>query len=180
MRRYRNKNQLLIIVLAVGFLVGIIYENIVSGKQVIMTELFTKSNLQRYLQTNVMVEKYFWYVAKERILLFAAVLLLGFTKWKKAFTIICLILVGFFLGTFTVSSVLQLGIKGILLCFAGMFPQIICYGVAYSILFLYWYRFPERQWNQAKTFCIIIMQVLGIILEVYVNPILVKLVIRIL
>lgn len=180
MRRYKNKNQLLIIVLAVGFLIGIIYENIVSGKQVVMTEMFTISNLQRYLQTDVIVEKYFLYVAKERIILLGIILLFSCIKWKKLFVALCLMMVGFFVGVFMVAAVLQLGIKGILLCFTGMFPQIICYGVAYSILFTYWFWYPERQWNQAKTFFVIIMLVLGIILEVYVNPILVKLVIRIL
>ena len=46
MRIGKNKNQLLIFILVVGFLIGIVYENIFSGRDVATNELFLKSNLQ--------------------------------------------------------------------------------------------------------------------------------------
>ena len=66
--RTRNKSQLLLIFLAVGFLVGILYRNIISGREIITTELFLKSNLQRYLHTNIIAEKYLFYVDLECLL----------------------------------------------------------------------------------------------------------------
>lgn len=180
MRRYKNKNQLLIIFLVVGFLIGVIYENVISKNQVVTTEIFLKSNLQRYLQTDVIAEKYFWYVIKERVIFLAVICVLSCMRWKKLFVAICLILIGFFSGTFCVAAVLQLGIKGILLCFAGMFPQMIFYGFLYGMLFVHWFRFPERQWNRTKMIFVILMFVVGMVLEIYVNPIIVKFVIRIL
>lgn len=180
MRGYKNKNQLLIVFLVVGFLVGVIYENVITKNQVVTTEIFLKSNLQRYLQTDVIAEKYFWYVIKERVVFLLIICILSCVKWKKIFVTICLILTGFFTGTFCVAAVLQLGMKGILLCVAGMFPQMLFYGFLYGMLFVHWFRFPERQWNRTKMLFVIILFVIGILLEVYVNPIIVKFIIGIL
>ena len=180
MQIHKNKNQLLIIALAVGFLFGVIYENIISKQQILTTELFTKNNLQRYLQTDIVTEKYLWYVIKGRVFSLASICILSFMKWKKTFVICCLLLIGFFLGVFSVASVLQLGIKGILLCFAGLFPHAICYIIAYSILFVYWYQSPTRNWNRAKTIFVTSSFLVGMLLEVYVNPSILKLVIQIL
>ncbi len=180
MRGYKNKNQLLIVFLVVGFLIGVIYENVITKNQVVTTEIFLKSNLQRYLQTDVIAEKYFWYVIKERVVFLLIICILSCVKWKKIFVTICLILTGFFTGTFCVAAVLQLGMKGILLCVAGMFPQMLFYGFLYGMLFVHWFRFPERQWNRTKMLFVIILFVIGILLEVYVNPIIVKFIIGIL
>lgn len=180
MRGYKNKNQLLIIFLVVGFLIGVIYENVISKNQVVTTEIFMKSNLQRYLQTDVIAEKYFWYVIKERVIFLAVICVFSCMRWKKLFVAICLILIGFFSGTFCVAAVLQLGMKGIFLCFAGMFPQMIFYGFLYGMLFVHWFRFPEKQWNRTKMIFVILMFVVGMVLEIYVNPMIVKFVIRIL
>lgn len=180
MRTYRKKSQLLIIFLAVGFFIGIIYENVNSVNHMIPTEMFLKSNLQRYVKTEVLSEKYFIYVMRERLLLISCLCLLSCIKWKKVFVAFCLMIFGFFVGIILVSAVLQLGINGILLCFVGCIPQGIFYVMAYGILFVYWFRFPEKQWNRAKLIFIVLMYALGILTEVYVNPILVKWCIKIL
>lgn len=180
MRAYKNKNQLLMIFLVVGFLLGIIYENVILKNSAVTTELFLRSNLQRYLQTEVITEKYLWYVIKERVLLLGVICILSCMKWKKMFVSLCLGLIGFLAGMFSVLAVLQLGIKGILFCVAGMFPQAIFYGLVYGILFTYWFCFPESQWNRAKMVFVIIMFLAGVIVEAYINPVIVKAIIRIL
>lgn len=180
MRMNKNKSQLLITFLAVGFFVGIIYENVIGNSSVITAELFLKNNLERYLQTNIILEKYLWYVVKTRVLLLAAICIFSCHKWKKLYVILCLGLIGFLGGIVAVSAVMQLGGKGILLCLAGMLPQGIFYGMVYSMLFIYWFRYPERTWNRTKMLFVIIMFLIGIVTEVYVNPIIVKGVIKIL
>ena len=180
MRTYRNRNRLLMLCVGVGFLIGIIYENIVSGKQVVISELFLKSNLQRYLQTDIIIKKYLWYVVKERVFFLAIVCLLGCMRWKKVFVICLLSMFGFLGGILTVSAVIQLGMKGILFCLIGILPHGLFYGIGYSILINYWFRFPERQWNRTKMLFLVVMFLVGIIVETYVNPILVKWVIRVL
>lgn len=177
---YKNKNRLLILILAVGFLLGIIYENIVLKSNAVTVELFLRSNLERYMQTEIIAEKYLWYVVKARVLLLFIICIFSCIKWKKLFVILCLFVVGGFAGVLTVSAVLQLGMKGILLCIAGVFPQGIFYGMMYGMLFVHWFRYPERQWNRAKFIFVTILFLLGIIVETYVNPLIVKGVIKIL
>lgn len=180
MRLNRNKGQLLIIFLAVGFFVGIIYENIISKGNVLFSEVFLRSNLERYLQTNVIGEKYLWYVVKSRMIILSTLCILGCFRWKKLFVILCLFVCGCFAGIISVAAVMQLGIKGILLCLVGILPQGIFYAMAYSMLLLYWFRYPESRWNRAKLLFVVVMFLAGIVLEAYVNPVLVKLVIKIL
>lgn len=180
MRIKVSKGQLLILFLAVGFLIGIIYENVIAGNSVVLSELFLRSNLELYLKTNIISEKYLWYVAKARIILLATVCIFSYIRWKKLYVILCLVVFGFFAGVMSVAAVMQLGIKGIVLCIAGILPQGIFYVTAYSMLFVYWFRYPESQWNRVKLLFVIIMFLAGIVLETYVNPALVKLIIKIL
>ena len=176
----RNKGQLLVIFLAVGFLIGIIYENFVMQDSVVYTDIFLKSNLERYLKINVISEKYLWYVIKSRLILLATICIFSCFRWKKVFVILCLTASGFFAGIISVLAVMQLGIKGILLCVAGVLPHGLFYITIYAMLFWYWFRYPEGRWNQAKLLFIIIMFLLGILLETYVNPLLIKIIIKIL
>lgn len=178
MRMNKSKGQLLILFLAVGFFVGIIYENVIAKRSVVFSDLFLRSNLELYLQTNIISEKYLWYVAKARIILLAAICIFSYFRWKKLFVILCLTVCGFFAGVMSVAAVMQLGIKGILLCITGVLPQGIFYVMAYSMLFVYWFRYPESRWNRAKLLFVIIMFLAGIALETYVNPALMKLVIK--
>lgn len=178
-RTYKNKSQLLIIFLVVGFLLGILYENIVSQNGMVVSELFQKTRLQQLEQIEIINEKYFWYVAKERIFELALLCILAHMKWKKWFVGIVLGISGFLYGVLMVLAVLQLGIKGILFSTVGLLPQILFYGMAYGVLLSYWYYFPDRKWNRMKTMFVIVMFGVGIITEVYINPLLVKGIIKI-
>ena len=180
MRLNKNKGQLLILFLAVGFFAGIIYENLIAKESALLSKVFLRSNLERYLQTNVIGEKYLWYVVKARTLILAIVCILGCFRWKKIFVVLCLGICGFFAGMMSVTAVMQLGIKGVLLCIAGILPQGIFYAMSYSMLFVYWFRYPASRWNRAKLLFVIIMFLAGIILETYANPVLVKLIIKML
>jgi len=180
MRMNKSKGQLLILFLAVGFFVGIIYENVIAKSSVVLSDLFLRSNLELYLRTNIVSEKYLWYVVKARFLLLAMICIFSCFRWKKIFVILCLTVCGFFTGILFVAAVMQLGIKGILLCIAGMLPHGIFYVMAYSMLFVYWFRYPESYWNRTKLLFVIIMFLVGVLLEAYVNPMLLKLIIQIL
>ena len=180
MRIDKKKNQFLIVFLVVGFFIGIIFENVIVKKQISTTDIFLKSNLQRYLQTDVVVEKYLRYVIKERFILFGCICVVSCMKWKKVMVYLSLLLVGFFAGCFCVASVVRLGIKGLLLFMAGMFPQMLFYGCLCVMLYLHWLGVTERRWSRTKTIFVVILLTLGIIVEVYVNPIIVKFIIGIL
>ena len=56
-KHYNNRNQLLIIFLAVGFFVGILYENIVSKNQGVSIELFQAYFLKQFTQVEIVAEE---------------------------------------------------------------------------------------------------------------------------
>ena len=150
MRIERGKNQLLFIVLTVGFFVGILYENLFAGKAGTAPELFQKTYLKHYLEIKVSTGGYFWYVFKERLVLICSLLVLGLLKWKKAIAIFCLGFLGFLFGILSVSAVLSLGIGGLFLCIFGLLPHGICYGLAMLVLLYHWYRYQNRKWDRVK------------------------------
>lgn len=174
MRTYKNKGQLLIILLVAGFLIGILYANLVAGDSIMLSNIFKKTTLQYFKQAEIVSEKYFLYVLRERIMCLIFICFLSCIKWKKIYVGIVLGTTGFLSGVLMVAAVLQLGIKGILLCIAGMLPHTIFYGFAYGILLWHWYRYPSNKWNKAKTIFAIVMFGAGAITEVYLNPWLVK------
>ena len=171
---YKNRNQLLIIILAVGFFVGILYENIISKSQGISPELFQSYFLKQFTQIEIVMEEYLWYVAKARVIPFLVLLLFGCLRWKKTIVSIYISWVGFLFGIIGVSSVLQLGIKGVLFCLTGLFPHMIFYVLAYGMYLLHLYRYPSSHWNSTKTVFVILMMILGIVLETYLSPIIVR------
>ena len=170
MRIEKNKNQLLLGAMAVGFFVGILYENFLVGKQGTVPDLFQKNHLQKYLQIKVVTRTYFWYVVKERVLVLAVCCMLGFMKWKKIAAFVCLVLFGFLFGILSVSAVLQMGIGGLFFCVAGVFPHGFFYGMGFVVIFYHWYRYPNRKWDRMRSLFVIATFLVGILAEVYVNP----------
>lgn len=174
MRTFKNKGQLLIGLLVAGFFVGILYANFVARDSIMLSSMFEKTALEDFKQTEIMNEKYLLYAVRERIGCLVFICFLSSIKWKKVYVGIVLGVAGFLSGVLMVSAVMQLGIKGILLCIGGMFPHAILYGLAYGILLWHWYRYPMNKWNKAKTVFVLAMFSGGIITEVYLNPWVVK------
>ena len=174
MRSNQKKNQLLIVYLVVGFFVGVVYENIVAKTKVVTLDLFFQNNLQLYLETNIVTNKYFVYVLRERFILFLGIALLGYFRWKKLLAVVLSAVTGFLIGVLVILAVLQLGFGGVLLCMACLFPQGLFYGMAAYLVIIYWHSYPKQRWNQIKSVFVLVMLGLGIIVEVYVNPFVVK------
>lgn len=178
-KHYNNRNQLLIIFLAVGFFMGILYENIVSKNQGVSIKLFQTYFLKQFTQVEIVAEEYLWYVAKARVIPFLVLLFLGCLKWKKMMVSICVSWTGFLFGIIIVSSVIQLGMKGILFFLAGMLPHMFFYVLGYGMYLLHLYRYPSHTWSNTKTIFIVLMIFLGIVLETYLSPLIIKSIVRI-
>lgn len=177
-RLYKYKNKLLPAFLAVGFLAGMLYENLISRSRGMSIELWESGFLTRYLQTEIVAEEYLWYVIKLRVLPLLGLCILGTFRWRKIIVAAGLLWTGFLTGILTVSAVMQLGIKGILFCIVALFPHMVFYGMAYGIILLYLYHYPRKQWNVSKTVFVILMLFLGVVLETYVNPFLMRWVLK--
>lgn len=175
-KMFRIKNQLLIVMLAVGFFVGILYENIVSKQFGVTLEIFQNYFINQYKKTEIITEEYLWYVAKVRALPVSILVVLGHSKWKKIITCVMTFWMGFLSGILIVAAMIQLGTKGILFFLVGMTPHVICYILAYSVLLTYYYHYPRRSWNLTKTIFVVFTMALGIFMETYVNPLLIKMI----
>ena len=96
------------------------------------------------------------------------------TKARKAAAVLFLVWTGISGGILISLAVIDMGIKGSILCITGMLPQFIFYIPAYLVLLWYAYIYPGSQWNRQKTIFISFMMAVGLILEIYVNPLLVR------
>ncbi len=180
MRSYKGKNQFFVLLLLGGFLTGILYANLILNRYIMSDGIFDDAFLKQYAKTDIVVEEYLWYILRARFLPFCGLCILGCMKWKKAVAGAYIGWTGFSGGVVAVSAVISLGMKGILLCIAGMLPQFFFYGFAYIILLWYLYTYPNGKWDVKKTAVTTVSMGVGMILEVYVNPILMKFVIRLL
>lgn len=168
MKQKRLQNQLLIIYLAVGFFAGILYENIVFKTQSVDGSILRVSNM------NLITEEYLLQIICTRIAPIAVLCLLGRVVWRKILIAAGLIWTGFLIGVLTVMSVMSFGISGILFCLIGLFPHMLLYGLSYGVIIAYFYRYPDRQWNSGKTVFVVLTLFIGIILESYLTPLLLR------
>ena len=72
------------------------------------------------------------------------------------------------------SSVLKMGVKGIILCLIALTPHFIFYIAGYMILLWYFFSYPESRWNLSKTVSFLLFIAVGILLECYVNPVIMQ------
>lgn len=153
-----------------GFLIGILYANFIARSYITMTGIFHEYFLNQYTQMKIVTEDYMWYLLRCRVLPLGFVVFMGSAGFRKFSATACLIWTGFSSGVLAVAAVLRMGAKGMLLCVAGIFPHFIFYIFAYVVILYYFYHYPETKWNVKKTMFVFVMFVTGILLEVYVNP----------
>lgn len=170
----RDNRKYLAIFCMVGFLLGILYTNIVSKDYAVTLGIFDEYFLNQYMHTEVVVQEYLWYILRVRALPMIAIGVLGCMRIRKAAVICFLIWTGCLSGILFTSGVLKMGIKGILLCLIAGTPHFLFYIAGYSILLWYLYTYPSSKWNMSKSIFLLLMMGVGIIAECYINPILVK------
>ena len=123
--------------------------------------------------------RFLLYVIRTRLLTLFTIVLAGCLKWKKTGVILWCGWTGFLFGTLIVSSIIQMGAKGLLVSVAGMFPHMLFYIPASAILLVHIYSYPQKQWNWSKTIFVILTVFIGMVLECYMNPIVMKIFMKI-
>ena len=93
---------------------------------------------------------------------------------RKAASIAFLAWTGFSSGMLLSMAVLSMGIKGSILCIVGILPQFLLYIPAYMVIIWYSYTYPQNRWNTQKSIFLGLTMLVGIILEAYINPILMQ------
>ena len=178
LKHFRKKSQLLIIALVVGFLIGIIYENLNVKRTGITIDIFQRFYLDKFSETSVVSERLFWYIVRARLVGIVSIIVLGGLRWKKAGMVLFCGWTGFLYGVLVVASIIQLGMAGLVVSVAGMFPHLLFYVPATVLLVINIYDYPRKAWNWPKTIFILLMVMLGVVLESYLNPFIMKLVVK--
>nr|WP_153921735.1 stage II sporulation protein M [Faecalicatena contorta] len=157
-----------------GFLLGILYVNLIMKQYTAEPGIFSDYFLKQYQSVSIVAEEYIWYLIKIRAVPFLILLGLAFTKMRKAASIAFLVWTGFSSGMLLSMAVLSMGIKGSILCIVGILPQFLLYVPAYMVIIWYSYTYPQNKWNTQKSIFLGLTMLVGIILEAYVNPILMQ------
>lgn len=157
-----------------GFLLGILYVNLIMKQYTAEPGIFSDYFLKQYQSVSIVAEEYIWYLIKIRAVPFLILLGWAFTKMRKAASIAFLVWTGFSSGMLLSMAVLSMGIKGSILCIVGILPQFLLYVPAYMVIIWYSYTYPQNKWNTQKSIFLGLTMLVGIILEAYVNPILMQ------
>ena len=157
-----------------GFLLGVIYVNFIARKYVAVPGIFSDYFLDQFLDLQIDVREYLWYLLRLRAVPFLALAALSFTRARRVSGVLFLVWAGASGGILLSSAAADLGIKGCLLCVTALFPQFLFYIPAFVVLLWYCYTAPQSHWNRQKTIFVILTMALGLITELYVNPIVVK------
>lgn len=161
-----------------GFLLGILYTNIMSQEYLVSGSIFSEYYIEQYLQTEIRTEEYFWYLLPVRMIPFAFLGIIGKIKFRRWAAAGVLSWTGFLLGILFTEAIIQLGVKGILVCIAALLPQGLFYAAGYGLVLWHLYLYPKIRWNLTKTIAVSIVILGGIILECYTNPIFMKIVLK--
>ena len=62
-----------------------------------------------------------------------------------------------------------------ILCLIALIPHFVFYAAGYIVLLWYLFTYPEAKWNLSKTVSMLLFVAVGILLECYVNPIIMEL-----
>ena len=157
-----------------GFFLGIIYVNFIAKKYVAEPGIFSDYFLEQFVNMKIDVREYIFYLLRLRVLPLLVLAALSFTKVRKISAVLFLLWTGLSGGILISSAAAGLGIKGSLLCITALFPQFLFYIPAYLILLWYCYEAPQNRWNRQKTVFIVLSMSVGLIMEAYVNPVIVK------
>ena len=157
-----------------GFFIGILYANLLSGDYMAGIGILDDYFLEQYVQTEINTAEFLWYVAYLRLLPAVFLFTFGCTKLRKGAALVCILWTGFSSGLILVSAVMKLGMKGIVLCLLCLTPQFICYMAGYLMLLWFLFAYPAVRWNLSKTVCFSLFMLTGILVECYVDPVIVK------
>lgn len=154
-----------------GFFAGILYGNLQSKDYIISMGIFNEYFLNQYSVNDLDTLKYMLYVAKIRIIPGVLLGALGCTKFRKEIAAGFVLWTGFSSGLLITSAVMKMGVKGIVFCLLALIPHFMFYIAAYFLLLMYLYFYPKVRWSNMKTVVFLLFLLVGILLESYVNPV---------
>ena len=167
----REHTKIWVAVYAAGVMAGILYANLIAQESIMQMGIFSENHLTESVKVCVPGLEYIWYIVRMRLLPLCILTLAGATRWKKTSAVLFFLWTGFLAGVLFCAAVLQLGIKGIFICVLALLPHMPFYVAAYVAILIYLLNYPVvNRWNINKTTGVLILFAIGIFLECYVSP----------
>lgn len=167
----REHTKIWVAVYAAGVMAGILYANLIAQESIMQMGIFAENHLTESVKVRVPGLEYIWYIVRMRLLPLCILTLAGATRWKKTSAVLFFLWTGFLAGVLFCAAVLQLGIKGIFICVLALLPHMPFYVAAYVAILIYLLNYPVvNRWNINKTTGVLILYAIGIFLECYVSP----------
>lgn len=172
--RMQESGKHFVLYYMLGFFAGIMYANLLAKDYIASMGILNEFFLNQYSADEINTAEYLWYVTRIRV--FPVLLLgaFGCSNVRKGAVAAFLLWTGFSSGLIFTSAVMKMGIKGIILCLIALIPQFLFYAAGYLALLWYLYEYPRIHWNLMKTAVFLLLLAVGILLECYVNPVLMQ------
>ncbi|MFP3154581.1 stage II sporulation protein M [Lachnospiraceae bacterium ZAX-1] len=172
------------------FIVGIICANLLGKEKLDSFGILNEYFIEKFKYTTIRQESLFYYILEARLPIMALLLLLVFTVFGIVFGMLFIGWQGFAAGFLISVALIKYGLKGLLLVGGAAFPQYIIYIPVYMI-YLHLAVFTQKKIAASKEeggsgrpkayvacFIAVVLilgaYIIGIFLESYVNPPLLK------
>lgn len=165
---------------ALAFLIGIVWVTILARGKIPENTLMDQTLSRSLLEEGWNKKELLLQCGLSRGLIFGIIMILAHTPMKNSMRLGVTIWIGFVFGVMLKLFYLWYGITGVGLCITALIPHFIFYWMAYGLICWEADRnsiYTKR--NFAPILLVILVVIMGIILESYVNPNLLRIYIKI-
>ncbi|MBS6397690.1 MAG: hypothetical protein KH452_11170 [Clostridiales bacterium] len=160
-----------------GLLAGILF--VQTQEDAVFAGIFSEYFLNQYASLKIDHKKLMWYVSGCRLGQYALLVCCGALTQAPLIIRVLIFGLGMTWGTMTSISTLRLGFRGMVICVAGVMPQMFFYLPAFGwILIWIW----KQGYSRKKYFFLAVagffFLIFGIITEVYLNPLILQQILR--
>ena len=160
----------ILIMLILFFICGFVSADLCIGELNEENILLKPEVYESYARAEFAFKDIFWNIVYERLKLFLMIVLLIFTPVREKLPVILLSMFSFLWGFFFMSSITQLGLAGLVLSVASVFPHGLLYAGTIAVLMRKGHRYYYQQSRKValhigKCFLILLMFFTGCILE---------------
>lgn len=176
-----------------GFAAGVLYMALFGRSVVHETTLLSRYFFSKYQQVEFASGELFLYILKSRMSAFTLLWLTGFTFFGTAASLLALAWVGISLGITMTTAAMKMGFSGMLICLASGLPQLILYVPAAAWLLRKISEMSENRERRSSRYSggrgqllsYLLVWLLGFflfflgsLLESYVNPLFLRVVLK--
>ncbi len=175
-----------------GIFLGVMSVRLLGNTYVEKTGLFSAYFFDQYQNLTINCDQVFFFVLRQRLKSILMIWLMGLTSAGAAFTLIYSGYLGCMAGIAVMTAILRMGWQGVLIVALSLIPQIFIYAPV-MVFFLnevyekgrkrnstHWVRGKrETDWKYGVLlFAVLFFFLLGIVLESYVNPVILQYVLK--